>query len=265
MHLHSSVPLGSVSKRHNVGEDDKGQHDNAASANALDGSTAQQRGHVVRRAANGGAEGEHEDGEDEEQGSSEGVAEGGEKGHGDGIGEEIRGADPEGLRGGAVEVDDDGLGSADVSTSLRGPRVGRWTVTVLSCEGGRGVCVLGLAHIQRSHNDAGVESHHEGDDRQGGHDEELVSGWRPAGGSVVFFPSRLHIQRSVFDTAGISLLRLLVVGGSRAQTSEDSHCAKCWKRSSQSAEEIMRALRATGRIWRTMGVWAAVPAWSWEG
>jgi hypothetical protein len=109
MYSRHPVPLGPPSQRHDIRLDDQTQAVDAAAADALDGAADEQDGDVAGDGAENGADQEGDEGEHEADGAAEHVAHGADDGHGDGVDEKVRGAYPEGLRGGSMEVSNDGL------------------------------------------------------------------------------------------------------------------------------------------------------------
>lgn len=92
--------------------------------------------------------------QDQEKGPAKYVAKGGDEGHGDGIGKQVRGADPEPLGCRAIQVDHDIL--------LQMVRSYVGTKRDLTCS-------------QRGNDDAGVERDHQRHQREHHHDHEFVS------------------------------------------------------------------------------------------
>lgn len=114
----------------------------------------------MSRSAEDGAGSEHDQSNDETDGPAKNVTDGSDERHGDGIGEEIRRADPETLRCCAFEGGDYGLWTMlDRLTKKR--------------KNGAGT------DSQRCYDNTSVESDHEGNDGESYHDEQLVLGRLP--------------------------------------------------------------------------------------
>lgn len=109
-HRQEAKVLPALAQRDQVGDDDLGQRDDAATADALDGPADEDHGEVVCDAGNNGANREEDEGDEDERLAAENVGKGGKVGLKDGGGEEEGGAGPEGLDCTAMQLLRDDLG-----------------------------------------------------------------------------------------------------------------------------------------------------------
>ena len=98
-----------MAQRNDVGEDNQAKNDDAPTADALERPANQEDAHGVGETADKRANSEGNQRQDQEKRPTEYVAKGSNEGHGDGIGKQVRGADPEPLGCRAIEVDHDVL------------------------------------------------------------------------------------------------------------------------------------------------------------